>query len=62
MAKGKQTDALELALFFLAVGCTHRSSLQLRVSWRKWGFVSWRLPPRYMDKEHLKEQGNQGLV
>ena len=58
----EQTDALELAHFFLAVGFTHRFSLQLRVSWRRWGFVSWQLPPRHTDKEHLKGMWNQGVV
>ena len=58
----EQTDAPELAHFFLAVGFTHRFSLQLRVSWRRWGFVSWQLPPRHMDKGHLKGTRDQGVV
>ena len=52
---------LNFSPLLLADGFTKWSSLLLRVSWRRWGSVSWQLPPRNIDREHLKGMKHQGV-
>ena len=53
---------LNFSPLLLAGGFTKWSSLLLRVSWRRWGSVSWQLLPRNKDRRHLLRGGLESYV